>query len=148
MQVPEGWQIIAVPVVPADLRATVLFPGAGSAFFAYDNGYAERETLALGAGYWVRFNSSATLTVIGAPVTLDTIDVVNGWNLVGSLSAPVAAAAVTSLPPGIVALPFYEFADGYVGAPTLEPMKGYWVRCTAPGKLILRMVASNGVSYR
>ncbi len=141
LPIAPGWHMISLPVLPADLRAVVLFPDAGSAFFAYDNGYAARETLAVGPGYWARFNTSGTLTVTGEPLGSDTVDVRAGWNLVGSLSGPVPAGEVASIPPGIIAPPFYAFGDGYAEAPVLEPMKGYWIRCTAPGKIILRLPA-------
>jgi hypothetical protein len=137
LAVSAGWHIISVPVTPTDLRGAALFPSAGTAFFAYDAGYTERDTLAVGAGYWVRFNAPGALMVTGEPVVVDTVDVRPGWNLVGSLSMPVATATVTSVPPGIIVLPFYAFADGYLSTNILEPMNGYWLRCTAAGKIIL-----------
>ena len=134
----DGWQIVSVPVTPPDPRAVSLFPSAGSALYAYDAGYVGRDSLELGSGYWVRFTTPGVLTISGEPVTRDTIDVSPGWNLVGSISSPVAAAAVLSLPPGIIAFPFYAFQGSYISADTLTPGKGYWIRCTDGGKIILQ----------
>jgi hypothetical protein len=137
----EGWQVVSVPVTVSDRRAVSVFPAAASALYAYDAGYIERDSLTAGAGYWVRFTSPGMLTISGRPLTSDTIDVRAGWNLIGSISVPVAAAAVQSLPPGILALPFYVFQGSYASADTLTPGKGYWVRCTAAGQIILQAPA-------
>lgn len=138
----DGWRIVSLPVMPADPRGTTVFPSAGSAFYAYDAGYVARDSLSAGAGYWARFTTPGLVTISGEPVTRDSIEVNPGWNLVGSISAPVAAAAVQSIPPGILALPFYAFQDGYTAAGTLVPGQGYWVRCAGAGKIILQQATA------
>jgi hypothetical protein len=135
--VRTGWSMVSVPVVPPDLRASTLFPSASSPLYAYQAGYAVRETLSTGTAYWARFDAPGTVTFTGEPLPVDTIDVVRGWNLIGSVSTPAAASSLTSIPPGLIVFPLYGFDGGYSPAEVLVPGGGYWIRCTAPGRVIL-----------
>lgn len=137
LQTTTGWNIISVPVTPIDSSKSSVFSSAVSAAFAYNNGYVQRDTLQTGPGYWVNFGPTQQVSVSGEPLVTDTVDVNAGWNLVGSISSPVATTSVTSLPAGIIMSSFYGFDNGYVTVSTLMPMKGYWVRCSQQGKLIL-----------
>lgn len=137
LQMRAGWNIVSIPVVPPDSLATSIFPSAVSFAFAYTNGYSQRDSLVPGPGYWMNFGPSHPVSVLGEPIFTDTVEVNAGWNLVGAISFPISSATVTSLPPGIIMSPFYEFVNGYVSAATLQPLRGYWVRCSQQGSIIL-----------
>ena len=66
------------------------------------------------------------------------VPVVQGWNIVGSISSPVPIASIGSIPGGIVTSPFYTYGTmGYEQASTINPGKGYWVKVTQAGSLVL-----------
>ena len=138
--VPAGWSLVSVPVIAEDLSSPALFPdlAAGAFGFVGSLGYVDRDTLAYGEGYWVKYDSARVLALTGPPRRSDTVAVAPGWNLVGSLSVPIAAAGVTSLPPGILDSPFYSFTDAYVTADSLSPARGYWVKSTSTGSIVLQ----------
>lgn len=138
IQLNAGWNMISLPVIPANPAVTSVFPTAVSPAFVYSSGYAQRDTLIPGLGYWLKFSSSQSVSISGVPTPIDTIDVNAGWNLLGSVSYPVSSASVASLPPGIIVSSFFEFSGGYVPTVSLSPMGGYWVRCSQPGQIILQ----------
>jgi hypothetical protein len=64
------------------------------------------------------------------------ISVVAGWNLVGSISSPVSANNIIPINTTIQT-PFYEYRAGYQGAAVLAPGKGYSVKVSGAGKIVL-----------
>jgi len=141
-QASKGWNLVSVPLVAADFRKDTLYPLATTDAYSYtEAGYSTFDTLATGAGYWLKFSSGQTVQIAGAMLAADTIHVREGWNMVGSLSSPVAAANVGSIPGGIVTSAFYGYENGYVGSPTIEPGRGYWVKVTQEGDLVMGVVA-------
>ncbi len=137
--VTTGWNMISLPLTVSDRRATVQFPTATSGAFAFDHslGYVQRDTLTNGEGYWLKFGSAGNVPITGIPLLRDTIDVIAGWNLIGSITNPVDTNAIVQIPPGILESSFYEYTGSYTAADTLTPAKAYWVKSTAAGRLVL-----------
>lgn len=135
--VVEGWNLISLDGQPADPRKSILFPNASSNAFAYSNGYAERETLETGIGYWLKFPQAGFVGATGDPMESDTVAVQAGWNLVGGVSVPLAVDAILQEPPGIVISEYFGYREGYYSEDSLVPKRGYWVKANASGSLIL-----------
>ena len=57
--------------------------------------------------------------------------------MIGSLSVPVDVSSITTIPPGILASGFFEFGVGYSAVQELAPGKGYWVKVSAAGTIVL-----------
>lgn len=140
------WNMVSVPLSLLDYSKQTVYPTAKSPAFAYDGAYTVRDTLAPGIGYWVRFDSAASLPMAGAPVTEDTFDVVQGWNLIGSISSPLAATDIGSDPGGIRTSNFFGYSGSYAVVDSIRPGQAYWVKVTQDGKLILS--ASHALSAR
>jgi limonene-1,2-epoxide hydrolase len=133
----NGWNMVSVPLSVDDYHKSELYPTAISNAFAYQGGYATQPVLVNGKGYWLKFDANQTVPTTGYDRTLDSIDVVSGWNLIGSLSAPVNVSGITSSPGGIATSPFFGYDGSYQIATTINPGKGYWVRAKQAGKLYL-----------
>ncbi len=140
-----GWNMVGVPLTEANYRRSVLFPFAASSAYSFEGGYVARDTLVNGRGYWLKLNCSQYVSMDGDLRAQDTIEVWEGWNMVGSISAPVAAAQITSDPGGLVTSQFYGYAHGYHISDTIQPGRGYWVKLGQGGKLVL---SSSGGSAR
>lgn len=140
--VKEKWNIISVPVKMENYATSVLFPTASSSAFKFSNGYAQSDTLRYGEGYWLKFESEQSIQLKGELRTLETIAVHEGWNLLGSLSAPVDVATISSIPEGIISSPIFGYNNGYTPATHIEPGKGYWVKVSQSGQLILSTVSA------
>jgi endonuclease I len=138
--VNEGWNVTSLPLTVSDPRKTVVFPSATSFAFAFDQtaGYVIRDTLRNGEGYWLKFFPAQNVNISGTVRTQDSITVRSGWNLVGVISNPIVASSIIQIPPGIVVSSYFGYSGGYVAADTLQPSKGYWVKVSQNGKLILQ----------
>jgi hypothetical protein len=135
-----GWNMISNPLAVANDSVSQLFPGASFPYaFAFSpaTGYVQQYRMLNGAGYWEKFESAGSSTIVGSQITLDTIPIVQGWNMIGSISDPVDTASIVQVPPGIVATQYFGYSAGYSPAGTLVPGKAYWVKASAPGQLIL-----------
>lgn len=134
----NGWNIVSLPVTPAtDGKKTTVFPTATSSAFAFNDGYTIADTLKNTRGYWLKFPSAQSVGIDGFARTLDTVNVTAGWNMIGSITYPVAVGAVVQVPAANVASSYFQFTNGYVVADSLRPTKGYWVKANTTGKLIL-----------
>ncbi|MBI3193495.1 MAG: T9SS type A sorting domain-containing protein, partial [Ignavibacteriae bacterium] len=134
----NGWNLISVPLSPDDFRTTALFPSAISSAFGFDNGYNVKDTLENGVGYWLKFSGEQSGTVSGSSVTSDTIEVNTRWNLIGALAYPILSTDVTAIPPLTITSNIFGYDGGYFTADTLQPGKGYWVKVSQAGKVVLK----------
>lgn len=133
-----GWNMASVPVVVSDFQTSALFPGTTTTVYAYESGsYAPKTTLTNGPGYWTKYGSGTAVSMTGAPITSDTFNVSLGWNLIGSISSPLAVPSITSNPGGMITSPFYGFNLSYFNADTIRPGKAYWVKTSGAGSLML-----------
>lgn len=135
----DSWNMISLPLNILDRRKSELFPNASSRAFAYipDIGYSIKDTLEMGMGYWIKFPTADSVSLSGATVTLDTIDVMAGWNMIGSITSPMATNSIIQLPPNNVQSPYFTYRSGYLVSDTIKPSKSYWIKTDTIGKLIL-----------
>ena len=134
-----SWNLLSVPVVKQNYARAGLFPSSVSQAYGYDGQYKLYDTLENGRGYWLKFASAKTFSMVGAADTLDTINVHRRWNIVGSLSVPLPVSEITSIPSNIISSNFFSYDkdSGYMVASTIKPGLGYWVRSDSNGQLVL-----------
>ncbi|MBI3365890.1 MAG: hypothetical protein HY033_13410, partial [Ignavibacteriae bacterium] len=138
--VPMGWYMTSIPVALYNYASTAVYPSSvtTNTVWGFENThYVARTTLANGAGYWVNFLNDFTLSYSGGELTSVQYAAGSGWNMIGSLSAPLSIGNVASNPPGIIISNFFGYEGAYTVATSLEPGKGYWVQTSAPGTLTL-----------
>jgi hypothetical protein len=141
VSVITGWNMISNPVTTTTdslrrLFPTSLFPYA----FVYDSSgsYVQSHRLLNGIGYWAFFPSPETIILKGTQRMIDTISVRPGWNMIGSISKPIATAQISSIPSGMITSQFFSFNVGsYVRSDTVYPGRGYWVKLNSSGMLVL-----------
>ncbi|MBI3766221.1 MAG: exo-alpha-sialidase, partial [Ignavibacteriales bacterium] len=140
--VKKGWNIVSLPMTVPDPLKTTVFPTAISSAFAYEGTYVPKDTLALGRGYWLKFGSDQDIVFTGDSLNLDTVSVMDGWNLIGSISSSLPVSSIVSDPPSIMTSQFFEYKDGYTISSTILPGHGYWVKANQSGSLILSSSSS------
>jgi parallel beta-helix repeat protein len=134
----NGWNMISLPLMVSDNRKTTLYPNAGSDAFEYlPGGYAAEDTINIGVGYWLKYSGNQQNAISGYPILNDTIAVLTGWNLIGTIAFPIPASAIVTSTPVISDYFAYSGTSGYISGDTLEPGKAYWVKTTAAGTFIL-----------
>ena len=137
-QVKTGWNMLSLTRRVNDPRVWVLFPTATSAFEYVPNAsYSTVESLKAGVGYWFKFASEQEVMIVGDSITVDTIEVQEGWNMIGAATQVVLVTDIGSNPPEMTTSQFFGYSGSYVTADTLEPGNGYWVKTDRDGELIL-----------
>lgn len=136
--VSPKWNLVSVPLSVSNPYKSTLFPSAVSDAFYFNNGsYVSSKTLQNRIGYWLKFNNNETINVQGSLILRDTFDLVQGWNLIGSITIGIPLNQISTIPTGIITSSFYTFENGYVRSDRIEPGKAYWVKVNTQGKLIL-----------
>ncbi len=139
VSISSGWNMISNPVtspVPDD-SVKHLFPTIISRAFEFDGGYQPRETMENGKGYWGKFPTAVADTITGTPLTRDSISVLPGWNMVGSISSTVDTSAIISVPSGLRASSWFGYSlSGYLPVTLLGSGMAYWVKSNGTGKFI------------
>lgn len=134
----SGWNLVSVPLTADSYESSTLFPGSVSGAFSYRGSYTAEEILENGPAYWLKFDEPAIIDFVGLPRTSDTVSVSMGWNLIGSITDSVSTVSIVEIPSGIVLSSYYLYDDGYTAVDVLAPGKGYWVKVSQDGELILR----------
>lgn len=139
-KVGARWNLISLPLYVLDSSKIALFPSAISEAFTFipGQGYRAFDTLSSGVGYWLKFPSAQTIRLEGRLRRVDTIEVVAGWNLIGTLTFPVAVSSVITVPNNIIQSNFFGFNNGYIASDILYPLRAYWVKVSQTGSIILQ----------
>jgi len=136
--VATGWNMVSVPLTVRDFRKSSLFSSSVGGPYAYDATYVLRDTLRIGAGYWIKLPDGGTITLSGDSVGSTTIPLQTHWNMIGSITRPVPVESITSVPPGLVVSQFFGYDGvGYVPVDTIQPGYAYWVRAQQEGTIEL-----------
>ena len=92
------WNMVSAPVAVSDYLKSSLFPTSTSDASAFEGGsYVAKDTLDNGPAYWLKFPSAQTISFDGTLIYTDSIPVATGWNMVGSISDPIAVSLVTTV---------------------------------------------------
>ena len=135
-----GWNMISNPVTVADDTVLHLYPTSFNPYvYFFSSGYLKDTTMENGKGYWGKFPAAVSQPVTGMPRTRDSISVIAGWNMIGTISNAVDTSTIVSDPAGLRATNWFGFTSGvgYTPATTLTPGLAYWVKTNAPGKFVL-----------
>jgi photosystem II stability/assembly factor-like uncharacterized protein len=132
-----GWNLISLHLNVGNPQASALFPNASSGAFTYESSYILCNTLLVGNGYWVKFPGAQFFNYTGDSITIDTINVRAGWNLIGSISHPVNVSDIVAVPENLTASEYFGYKNGYFSTDTIEPKSGYWIKAKTDGQLIL-----------
>ncbi len=132
-----GWNMVSIPRRSYNPLKTALFPASSSFAFKYSGSYEQEDTLKSGTGYWLKFSTPQTVLIEGDPVMLDSISVIPGWNLIGSISSPLPVTMIQSEGGTVTTSNFIGYNGSYYSTDTIYPGRGYWVKVNESGKLIL-----------
>ncbi len=136
--VSAGWNMLSLPQNVTDHSVGTIYPSATSSAYGYGLGYHVLDSIPEGVGYWLKFGSSEIVSMSGSPVLLDSVAVVAGWNLIGSLSFAIPAGSIVQIPDSTLTTGFFGYSSSqYETALTLQPQRGYWVKAGKNGVLVM-----------
>ncbi|MFH1198521.1 MAG: C25 family cysteine peptidase [bacterium] len=145
VDVNSGWNLISVPTDATDMNKNILFPTAVSDAFTYNGSYLSSPVLSPGNGYWLKFDEDNTFTVTGLPHA-GNIPVNAGWNIVGPFGTDVQVADITTNPASIIESDFFGYNGSYLSSAQLNVGKGYWIKVSQAGELILNTARKETVA--
>jgi len=139
LELLAGWNMVSVPVMPADASRAAVFPPADVvAVYTWNPGtksYEVPTNIAPEVGYWVAVTGDKTITVTGTPKTTWTSSLTTGWNMVGSVYGDsVAVGALDDDPSGSIldsAIYWWNpVSKSYETATSIVEGQGYWAATT------------------
>lgn len=133
----EGWNLMSVPLRRQNMFYKDIFSNSISYAYTYDNGYIRIDSLKVGTGFWLKFPQQEIVNITGQSLSEISIPIKAGWNLIGGLNGILPVSSIQTNPPGILSSPFYEYSSGYQISDQIVKGKGYWVKSTSEGNLIL-----------
>jgi hypothetical protein len=139
----SGWNLVSVPSLEANMNASIVFSKKISSAFKYDAGYQTTDTLLNGQGYWIETASAEENDFSGQPLGIDTIQLVTGWNIIGSIGYSVAVDSLEEQPAGIIASNFFGYNGSYFVTGSLQPGQGYWVKANHAGSVVVKTAGSD-----
>ena len=133
------WNLVSLPVAGAAVRKSDVYPTATSSAYLFNAGagYTERDTLEVNRGYWLKFPGTSFVQFSGNSRDRDTIPLVHGWNLIGSISSPLQVSNIIQEPPGFIQSSVWGYDVRYETVDTIQPGKGYWLYANGEGNIIL-----------
>jgi subtilisin family serine protease len=132
LSLKAGWNMVSVPVIPADDAVSAVFPGVAGIFTwnATSRNYYVPTIIEPDRAYWVAVTEDTTIIVCGIPIETRTIDITAGWNMIGSVNTTVSIADPNDDPDESIIPPAYWWdpvSKSYITTTDIEPGKGYWV---------------------
>jgi hypothetical protein len=147
VDVNNHWNMVSVPGINPDgmgVNTWWAYRDMSTNVFRHSNGYQPVTTTTPGIGYWMRhsgnriYNTGDEWPATGIQkVAHAPLNGTSGWNLIGGYELSVAAAGVTTNPPGLQSGPIFKFSTGYLPAATINPGYGYWINLSAAGQIII-----------
>lgn len=149
------WEMVSLPLDVASSLVPSLYADPMTMLYDFNTtvgAYQAATTMTFGTGYWLKTEDPST-TFIGFERLSYTWTGLNGmgepygygWNMIGSLSRPLAVGMIQQTPGGSLRSIFgWNPASGYVVPTTVEPGKGYWVRVNPGTTLKMEVTGATG----
>jgi len=137
----SDWNMIGLPLNVENNGYQILFENAvENTLFSFGDsgGYIQEDALYPGTGYWLRFSESGVSTITGVFLYELIVGLSEGWNMISSTSFPVEVTEITDPNGLIISDAIYVYnVGGYTAVETLYPGKGYWIRSSGAGEIII-----------
>lgn len=140
----EGWTTVGLPVIAANTNYQYIFPDAiENTMFSFDDGYELETNLVNGEGYWLRFSDQGYTTYTGFELEEITIQLEEGWNMISGISEVTPIHSIFDPYELIIPNTIYNFVEGYNLVDELEPGRGYWLRSSGNGDIMVSLDGNN-----
>ncbi|MGA2625353.1 MAG: T9SS type A sorting domain-containing protein [Bacteroidota bacterium] len=138
----SGWNIVSLPYTVACRYKDSLFTNVASKVYSFAGHYIMSDSLHYCIGQWLKFSAPETATVHGAGHLGEAIPVVQGWNIIGSVSEVIAVNSIVSDPPNMITGNAFGYHKGYLVADSIYPGTGYWIKVLQAGTLYLQVISA------
>ena len=105
--------------------------------FGYDGTYYSAVSLTPGSGYWLMFEVETNIQITGTAINSVEIQLFGGWNLITGVSTSVQLEDIVDPENLIISGTVYGFQESYNQVEILYPGKGYWLKSSGNGIIIV-----------
>ncbi|MBD3376040.1 T9SS type A sorting domain-containing protein [candidate division KSB1 bacterium] len=136
--IKAGWNLLSVPVMADNMNVAALFPAIAEYAYIYKDQYVQVTEVHPGQGFWLYSSGNNLLQITGYPVNVEPIDLIAGWNLIGTGQiSRIPWSAFAFSPKEMLAVPFVwdPSSSAYTIPDTFDPALGFWLFCTTSGSL-------------
>jgi hypothetical protein len=143
----DGWNLVSIPgLLPADQNINDWWPyrDMNTPVYSFNDIYQSQTMLIPGTGYWMKhlgvrtYNTGDEWPASGLRIVRhDPINTNSGWNIFGVYEELVPASGLTTIPAGLQDGPIYGYSGGYFVTTQLVPGRGYWVKLSNDGQIII-----------
>ncbi len=134
----SDWNLVGLPLDVLDNSYTAVFPEAiPGTLYSFDGTYYQTQELDHGIGYWLKFENSGSTTLSGEPLNDITVNLAMDWNLISGVTQSVYLSQIEDPNEIIIPGTLYGFSETYEQESSLEPGKGYWLRTSAFGEIVI-----------
>jgi hypothetical protein len=135
-----GWNLMSLPIERGDAGSSVseLYPDAiNGTLFSYNGAYVSETELIPGQGYWLRFNEDRQYTLTGSELSSLTIELNQGWNMIGAPSTVTDINAISDPGNIIINGTLFGYNGSYYVPGSFDSGEGYWIRASAAGSITI-----------
>ncbi len=137
------WNLIGLPLNLSNVNYQNVFPtGIEGSCYGFDGEYFQVIDMELGKGNWLRFPDIGSTDITGELVEDLTVDILQGWNIISGISQVVTEEQIIDLQGILIPGTLYGFDETYIDSPILEPGKGYWIRASGSGEIVVSSTGS------
>jgi len=134
----EGWDLVGLPLTVGDSGYLTQFPNAViGTLYSYNLVYEEETNLENGRGYWLYFENNTVNEFSGEMISEVSISLSEGWNLITGISTPVMVENIFDNGGIIFEGSIFGFDQVYQEAEVLLVGKGYWLKASSSGIIIV-----------
>ena len=134
----EGWNLVGLPLNVSDPSQEIVFPESlEGTLYSFDGGYSLATALTPGSGYWLMFGWETNTQITGTAINSIEIQLFEGWNLITGISTSVQLENIVDPENLIVTGTVYGFQESYEQVEILYPGKGYWLKSSGDGVIIV-----------
>lgn len=138
ISIAEGWNLLSLPLEMPYAEINELFPATTSGPYIFKGNYQVSDSIKNFEGFWLKTEQGYTKHFNSGIISDTVVNLKNGWNLIGVNTYRIASQNVYTEPEGILSSVFYAYGtSGYQSADTLIPGRGYWIKTSAEGNMIL-----------
>ena len=147
-RISEGWNLLSFPKLVTDYSINKYYPTAISDLFIYHNSYMPLDTIPIKSGYWLKSSATQNMIIQGAPRLVDTLELITGWNLIGTIDDTIPKISIEQSPDTIIG-GIFGLSEGTYKEPdsVLYPHQGYWVKAKTDGYIVLNASWKNKNLY-
>jgi surface protein len=134
----SGWNLIGLPgSIPHEGFTNIFTESIPGTLYEFTTGYQSRTQLQPGIGYWIRYPQTVSETLSGEFVSEVTWNLKKGWNLVSGPSSSVSVSSIVDPQNVLIPNTFFDFRSQYGNSTLLNPGRGYWVRTSDAGTVVV-----------